>query len=136
MLVDANGKSLVDHIYPIGSVYISFNSTDPKAIFGGTWERIKGYVLGGINENDIDTNTKTTFNQKAGTKIGSKYLQQHSHKIENAFNASSGAGDRTTIPGYPGNSTGQYSLYSNLVGDGDAQNIQPTILVYIWKRTA
>ena len=84
MLVDANGKSLVDHIYPIGSVYISFSSTDPKALFGGTWERIKGYTPAGINEEDDDTNTKTSFNQSAGKTIGSKWLQKHQHMYWNS----------------------------------------------------
>lgn len=128
--------ALKDDIYPVGAIYMSVSPTSPASLFGGTWERIKGYTPAGINESDSDLNIKTSFNQSAGKTIGSKWLHQHSHIIENAFNASSGAGDRTTIPGYPGNSTGQYSLYSNNVGDGDAQNIQPTILVYMWKRVS
>ena len=28
-------------IYPIGSIYISLNSTEPATLFGGVWERIK-----------------------------------------------------------------------------------------------
>ena len=32
-------------LYPIGSVYISFNSADPSTLFGGTWQRLKDTFL-------------------------------------------------------------------------------------------
>ena len=37
MLVNVNGKSLVDHIYPIGSIYFSTVNENPSKNFGGTW---------------------------------------------------------------------------------------------------
>lgn len=47
----------VNLIYPIGSIYISINSKNPGDIFGGTWERIKGKMLVGVDEADVDFNT-------------------------------------------------------------------------------
>jgi len=35
-----NNKSIVDLIYPIGSIYMSVDSTNPTTNFGGTWEQI------------------------------------------------------------------------------------------------
>ena len=32
-------------LYPVGSIYISTNDTEPKNIIGGTWERIKDTFL-------------------------------------------------------------------------------------------
>ncbi len=32
-----NGKSILDLIYPVGSIYMSVNSTNPGEIFDGTW---------------------------------------------------------------------------------------------------
>ena len=32
-------------LYPVGSVYISFNSADPSTLFGGSWTRLKDTFL-------------------------------------------------------------------------------------------
>lgn len=36
-----------DEAYPVGSIYIAYNSTSPASLFGGTWTRIEGRVLYG-----------------------------------------------------------------------------------------
>ena len=49
MVCDQDGKipalRLIDSIYPIGSIYLSVNSTNPSTLFGGTWEAIQDKFL-------------------------------------------------------------------------------------------
>ena len=40
-----NINDLIDLVYPVGSIYMSVNSTNPSTILGGTWERLKDKFL-------------------------------------------------------------------------------------------
>lgn len=40
-----DNTTICNLIYPIGSIYMSINSTSPATLFGGTWSRIDGYYL-------------------------------------------------------------------------------------------
>ena len=85
--VDSNKTSILDltnkensnniflKTYPVGSIYISTSSTNPSAIYGGTWERYgRGKTLVGLNESE------TEFSEVNKTG-GSKELQNHNHTI-------------------------------------------------------
>lgn len=50
-------SDVVDLIYPVGSIYMSVNTTSPATLFGGTWEQIKGRFLIGTGSNDANTTT-------------------------------------------------------------------------------
>ena len=55
-------SDLLNLIYPVGSIYMSVNSTNPTTLFGGTWTRIaNGRTLIGVDENNSNFNsTKKT----------------------------------------------------------------------------
>lgn len=42
----------IDTVYPIGSIYMSINSTDPGTLFGGEWDPIPGRFLVGAGDNE------------------------------------------------------------------------------------
>jgi len=44
-------------VYPVGSIYMSVNSTSPATLFGGTWQQINGYYLYAGNGNSTTTYT-------------------------------------------------------------------------------
>ncbi len=42
-------QSVVDAVYPVGAVYLSFSDTSPAALFGGAWEKLEGRFLLGAD---------------------------------------------------------------------------------------
>ena len=68
-----NGNSLVDILHPIGSFYMSTNSTSPSSLFGGTWIQVTNAALRGANATGYtgsDTCTLTT-----------SQIPSHEHKV-------------------------------------------------------
>lgn len=121
--------------WPIGSIYISVVNTNPSQWFDGVWESFgSGRVLVGV-----DT-TQTEFNQvlKAG---GSKYMQKHRHFVTHeGGEAHVTLGDSTwgwssgVIP-TTGNNAGSH-IITEYQGEGNSQNLQPYITVYMWRRVS
>lgn len=50
-----DNESVCNLIYPVGSIYMSINNTDPTTLFGGTWSQIKGRFLLGQGSNEANT---------------------------------------------------------------------------------
>ncbi|MGX7244754.1 phage baseplate protein [Enterococcus quebecensis] len=140
--IQENFSILAKALYPVGSVFQSVNDSDPSTLFGGTWERIKGKVLVGVDEGDSDFT--------AG-KIGGK--KEHIHglsqgyaqlQISGSVLANNSIGE---IPAYKGTTKAvdfkalanneEFKLGTRLAGYTDlANNLQPYKTVYIWVRIA
>ena len=116
----------VDLIYPIGSIYMTTSTVSPAVLFGGTWERIKGRCIVGVDESDTDFNIVS----KTG---GSKYLQKHSHNAKFGTASSSyNYGGGFVYTGVDGNN----SAFILEAGTGNSGNLQPYYTAFIWRRTA
>jgi hypothetical protein len=117
--------------YPIGSIYTSTVSTNPNTFFGGTWVAFgAGKVLVGLDAADTDFDlAEETGGAKTHTLTTSEMpAHTHTQTIENASGTgSSGSGD---------GSSSFSSVASSSTGGGTAHNnVQPYIVVYMWKRT-
>lgn len=82
VLTVSDHQSIIDTIYPIGSIYMSVNDTSPQILFGGTWEQLKDkFLLGsgdtysGGSEGGEASHTLTTAEMPSHTHTG----PSHSH---------------------------------------------------------
>lgn len=148
-------NNMINKIYPIGTIYMSVNSVNPGEVFGGVWKSWgTGRVPVGVDA------AQTEFNavEKTG---GDKNLQAHSHDFS-ATTSSNGAhthnltgvdgatitsGVKNRVAAATGGSTfavvqsgGAHthtvSGTTGSCGSGNAQNLQPYITCYMWKRIA
>ena len=67
-------------LYPVGSVYISFNSADPSTLFGGTWQRLKDTFLL-VNGDQYAPNTT---GGSATKTIGVENMPSHNHTVSSS----------------------------------------------------
>lgn len=124
----AKMRSLLDYIYPVGSVYISWSHVNPGTMFGGTWERISNAFLWACDENG-------TIGQTGGEKTHTltvNELPSHSHGAVYSQHVSS----TKNLAWYSesGSSMG-YGLIST--GGGAAHNnMPPYVQVSMWRRTS
>lgn len=85
-----------NRIYPIGSIYISVNQTNPTSYFGGTWERLSGGFLygaqGGFSTGGgSGTSTGSSGGGNTGsTAISIAQMPSHTHSFS-ATTSSNGA---------------------------------------------
>ena len=70
-----------DRIYPVGSLYMSVNSTDPSKLFGGTWTKIEGSFLWGTGNTPKHTGGSTTTNSHV-LKVNEIPAHVHSETIQ------------------------------------------------------
>ena len=119
----------VNLIYPIGSIYISVNSSNPQALFGGKWEQIQDRFLlaagehyksgdiGGEAQHTLTINEMPTHTHRDGThpQYGYRYDFTGNSAIVN-FDPNTGRA--TTSAG----------------GDQPHNNMPPYLTVYMWKR--
>ena len=51
-----NNAMVANDVYPVGSIYMSINNTNPSTLFGGTWEKVEGrFLLGSSNNYEVGT---------------------------------------------------------------------------------
>lgn len=105
-------------LYPVGSVYISFNATDPSTLFGGTWTRLKDRMLMASG----DSYAPNTTGGSATKTIAVSNLPAHNHTVNSAgshnHTASTGASgihNHTASTGGAGGHT--HTASSNTTGN-------------------
>lgn len=128
-----NSGSELPMVYPVGSIYMSVNNTNPATLFGfGTWEQIKDTFLLSAG----DTYTAGDTGGEATHTLTTDEMPSHSHAIY-GWGYSSG-NETSAAQKFSGiNRTNEYLKDTKTAGSGAAHNnMPPYLVVYMWKRTA
>lgn len=125
---------ILESVYPVGSIYMSVNSTSPATLFGGTWQAIQGKFLLGAYGNTYKAGS--TGGEAAHT-LTENEIPSHRHSIW----FPNDGGEQSAEIGYPdaGSKNTYYAEASKTSGTGGGaahNNMPPYLAVYIWKRTA
>lgn len=126
-------ESLLDYIYPVGSVYISYSHNSPTTMFGGTWVRIENAFLWA-------TTASGTIGQTGGESevtLTTEQMPSHRHSISIANTATGSTTASNKIRYNNDNSSYVGTGYTEYSGSGQAHNnMPPYIQVSVWRRTA
>lgn len=154
--LEIDGK--FNNLFPIGSIYLSVNSTNPSTYFGGKWELIsQGRTLVGVDTTQTEFNTVKKIGGSKTETLSINQMPSHTH-IQNAHGHGIFSGYGDTNQGYPSQDAyryqwwGYYDLswkYGGNLGTtydtatnqytGGSQahnNLQPYYTCYIWCRVS
>lgn len=121
---------VLDMVYPIGSLYISYTNTSPASLFGGTWEQIKDTFLLACGDNYAGGST----GGESEVTLTIDEMPSHTHTYTRSRLFYAEAAGQNAI-GYGSNSGTAISAGTNATGGGLAHNNMPPYLaVYVWKR--
>lgn len=144
---------VLDNVYPVGSIYMNVNSTNPGTLFGGEWEQIQGKFLLGMSS----TYPAGSQGGEATHTITANELPTHEHYLEQNGNTSRmlPSNIATSDPSQehytteitssdsaylkPNVTWGGYLTARSLLNTPNGQahnNMPPYLSIYIWKRTA
>lgn len=126
--VPAKMQSILDFIYPVGSIYLSYSHVSPAQLFGGTWTRIENAFLWAV---DADGAIGQTGGSKTHTLTVNE-LPSHSHGSVYSQHAAGEKGAAWYT------ATGSALAYGTVATGGGAahNNMPPYIQVSAWRRTA
>lgn len=126
-------KWLLDNVFKVGYVWVSYTSTSPASIIGGTWTAITGkfpYFNAGTSTGGSNTHTLTV-----------KQMPSHTHGIIDGlgagWNASGATGDKLNYGNLASGRRLSEFFGTKYEGGGESHNNMPAYqTLYAWRRTA
>lgn len=121
-------QSFIKTMYPVGSIYMSVNATNPSTYFGGTWVAWgAGRVPVGINTSDSNFNTVEKTGGAATVTLTTAQMPAHTHTFTGSSATTSSKGAHTHNIGRDtdgGSGTSRYTVHS--AGVSGAGGTSPT----------
>lgn len=128
---------LLPSIYPIGCIYTEVAGVNPNTTFGfGTWAQFgQGQVLVGQKPADTDFQTVLAVGGEKTHQLITTEMPAHTHPPAAGSTQFVTVGAGAVTVGAGANITSTNNTGST-GGDGAHNNLQPFIVVFMWRRTA
>ena len=135
-----NITDLFNMIYPVGSIYMSVNNTNPSLLFGGTWEKIEDKFLLGSGANYADGSTggsadAVIVSHSHQSSADGEYIVTSEENTANNTKVAYSASGNRWVDGQTSQSHFHHRTRTSTVGeDGTNKNMPPYIAVNMWMR--
>lgn len=143
----AESRGILDYVYPVGSIYLSYSHVSPADLFGGTWVRIENAFLwattpgGTIGQTGGESTHTLTVNEMPSHKhdiawndANPQIVSLSSNKATASTSTAAQQGYRTS---YSVSNVHKDSYIAMPSGGGAAHNnMPPYIQISAWRRTA
>lgn len=134
-------NNIWDTIYPVGAVYLSYTSTSPADLFGGTWEQItNGYLRAGTSASNYTSGSNTVTGSHTLTV---SQIPSHGHStlnygvIVSQGGIQTGSGYTTGSENFGYQPGSAFTIGNTGGGSGHTHPIDLNYLqVFVWHRTA
>lgn len=159
----ALNNEMLSSVYPVGSIYMNVNPTNPGSLFGGVWEQLKDRFLLGTG----DTYQNGTTGGASSVALATANLPVHAHGFNGTTDGNGNHNHtgntlevRAQVTSQPSSDTARpitsgahhyglqitndagwhqhtFSGATQNTGSGEAHNNMPPYLtVYMWKRVS
>ena len=134
-------KELINIIYPVGSIYMSVNTTNPANLFGGTWVQIKDkFILASGSTYANGASGGTASHNHALSSKGYAKISLHGNGTikYDELGVTSWAANYQVSSGGSGAGISETTSWGPSLGGTteNANNLPPYLAVCVWKRTA
>jgi len=135
--IGGSAIATIASIYPVGSIYINAAvATNPATLLGfGTWAAFgAGRVMVGLDATDSDFDTAQETGGAKTHTLSVSEIPSHTHTSSLRGN---GEDELQSIPSASDNTDPSLTMTTNATGGGGSHNnVQPYVVVYMWRRTA
>lgn len=147
----SNFVNLLDIIYPVGSIYITFSSVSPATSIGGTWSQITNKVLRAANDTNTGGSDTQSHNFEHNHYMSMNWAAKYNFSVTSnvtGINIHNGNCISTATPiltslsslpsisdKYPG-ANGNFSDIGKPLSTVTWNNLPAYQNCYVWRRTA
>lgn len=129
-------KNAINNLFPVGFIISVDNAEfNPNTSWGGTWERLKGRVIVGVDEDDTDFNSSGQTGGEKEHTLTIDEIPPHDHndgKLNEAITANNGGRSAVIV-----HKSESGTIPTTKTGGGQAHNnMPPYYTAYQWIKTA